>query len=71
MFIGIDDNKTRLVFQDNSEQFDPLTRFKVYKNKNDEFIKDVSIQIVKGLAKDISYQFSFGMNILMIDLSDK
>ena len=71
VFIGIDDNKTRLVFQDNSEQFDPLTRFKVYKNKNDEFIKDVSIQIVKGLAKDISYQFSFGMNILMIDLSDK
>jgi hypothetical protein len=68
LFIGTDGKKTRLVFQDNSSQFDPLKRFKVYEEVDEALIKDASINIVKNLSSDISYQFSFGMNILMIDL---
>lgn len=68
VFIGTDRKKTRLVFQDNSSQFDPLKRFRVYDETDDELLHDASVSIVKSIASDISYQFSFGMNILMIDL---
>lgn len=68
VFIGTDGRKTRLVFQDNSSQFDPLKRFRVYDETDDELLHDASVSIVKSIANNISYQFSFGMNILMIDL---
>ena len=71
VFVGFDGSRTRLVFQDNSDQFDPLKRFRVYDEEHEALVKDASIKIVKKLSSDISYQFSFGMNILMIDLIQK
>lgn len=71
VFIGTDGEKTRLVFQDNSAPFHPLERFRVYEKEEESLVKDASIQIVKSLSRGISYQFSFGMNILMIDLYRK
>ena len=68
LFAGTDGEKTRLVFQDNSQQFDPFKRFRLYEDDDDELIRDASVSIVHSLSNDITYQFSFGMNILMIDM---
>ena len=67
IFVGTNGDLTRLIFQDNSPQFDPLKRFHFYEEEKD-LIKDASISIVKGFAENTSYQFSFGMNIFMVDI---
>lgn len=68
IFVGTNGDLTRLIFQDNSPQFDPLKRFHFYDEEKKDLIKDASISIVKGFAENTSYQFSFGMNIFMVDI---
>lgn len=66
-FVGLGDEKTRLIYHDNSVQFDPLKRFTVYEHEGPS-LKGAGIKIVNRLAKNISYQFTFGMNVLMVDM---
>ena len=52
--------------RDNCVPFDPHTKLEMY--TGDDPLKNIGIKMVSKIAKEMNYQTTFGMNVLMIRL---
>lgn len=64
MFIDTDRGDVRIRIKDNAVPFDPHIKLQ----NNDDPTKNIGIKMVSKLAKDMEYQNTFGLNVLMITL---
>jgi hypothetical protein len=53
--------------RDNTKEFDPTMRLEQYKGDKD-VTKNIGIRIVAGLAEDMTYRSTAGVNNLLIKL---
>lgn len=63
MFIDTDNDEVHIRIQDNAVPFDPHIKI-----TEDDPTKNIGIRMVSKLAKDMEYQNTFGLNVLMITL---
>lgn len=65
IYVSVIDENILLRIKDNSVPFDLRKKFK---GSEDDPSKNIGIRMVSKIAKEISYQSSFGMNIVSIEL---
>lgn len=63
MFIDTDRGEVKIRIQDNAVPFDPHIKI-----SDEDPTKNIGIKMVSKLAKDMEYQNTFGLNVLMITL---
>ncbi|MDO5331075.1 MAG: MATE family efflux transporter [Bacillota bacterium] len=67
LFVMVDESgKLTMRIRDNSLSFDPTTRITTF--NPDDPCKNIGIRMVSKIAKEMSYQQTFGMNVLSIEL---
>ena len=65
IFVALDKDDLTLRIRDNAVAFDPRVKLGI---KSDDPCKNIGIKMVNKLAKDMTYQSYFGMNVLVIKL---
>jgi anti-sigma regulatory factor (Ser/Thr protein kinase) len=66
VFACVENDEVFLRLRDNCVPFDPHTKLQMYTG-NDP-LKNIGIKMVSKIAKEMNYQTTFGMNVLMIRL---
>lgn len=66
VFASVENNEVLLRLRDNCVPFDPHTKLQMY--TGDDPLKNIGIKMVSKIAKEMNYQTTFGMNVLMIRL---
>lgn len=65
IFVAVDKQDLTLRIRDNAIAFDPRVKLGV---KSDDPCKNIGIKMVNKVAKDMTYQNYFGMNVLVVKL---
>lgn len=64
----IKDGGIRIRMRDSAPQYDPYRKLEQYNEKADDPAKNLGIRIISKIAKEMKYQATLGMNVLMIEL---
>ena len=64
----IKDGSIRIRMRDSAPQYDPYRKLEQYNEKADDPAKNLGIRIISKIAKEMKYQATLGMNVLMIEL---
>ena len=66
VFACVENDEVFLRLRDNCVPFDPHSQLEIY--SEDDPAKNIGIKMVSKIAKEMNYQTTFGMNVLMIRL---
>ena len=66
VFACVENDEVLLRLRDNCVPFDPHSKLQMY--TGDDPLKNIGIKMVSKIAKEMNYQTTFGMNVLMIRL---
>ncbi|MBR3266010.1 MAG: ATP-binding protein [Erysipelotrichaceae bacterium] len=66
VFACVENDEVFLRLRDNCVPFDPHSQLQIY--SEDDPAKNIGIKMVSKIAKEMNYQTTFGMNVLMIRL---
>ncbi len=68
IYVAVRDDEILIRLRDNAPQFDPFSKLKQYKENVDDPMKNIGIRMVSGIAKEMRYQTTLGMNVLLIKI---
>ena len=68
IYVAVKNDEIMIRLKDNAPQFDPFSKLKQYRETVDDPMKNIGIRMVSGIAKEMRYQTTLGMNVLMIKM---
>lgn len=54
--------------RDNAPHFDPFKKLEMYKDNEDDPVKNMGIRLVSKIAKEMKYQSTLGLNVLSVKM---
>ena len=68
IYVAVKDYKVFIRIKDNATEYDPFRKLDMYKEEDGDPIKNFGIHVIAKLAKDMKYQTTLGMNVLMMTI---
>lgn len=68
IYVVVKDDEVFIRMKDNATEYDSFEKLEMYKEEDDDPIKNFGIRMIAKIARDMKYQTTLGMNVLTMTL---
>ena len=68
IYVAVKDDEVFIRMKDNATEYDSFEKLEMYKEEDDDPVKNFGIRVIAKIARDMKYQTTLGMNVLTMTL---